>query len=91
MQAIWVVLSEENGFMSSFQYLWWIFTIQLESFCQLRSHLKFWDNNTVVLHVDNQAVVYVISKNSFMQGPITLATHAMPNGFTSNTQHPFLS
>lgn len=48
-------------------------------------------NSTVVLHVDNQAVVYVISKNSFMQGPITLATHAMPYGITSNTQHPFPS
>lgn len=48
-------------------------------------------NSTVVLHVDNQAVVYVISKNSFMQGPITLATHAMPYGIISNTQHPFPS
>lgn len=47
-------------------------------------------NSTVVLYVDNQAVVYVISKN-FMQGPITHATHAMPYGFTSNTQHSFPS
>lgn len=29
--------------MPSFQYLWWIFTIPLESFCQWSSHLKFWD------------------------------------------------